>query len=112
MVKDVRGAGLLSGIEFAEPKSLGLRLSFQAFRAIHEGLFGQVIVMRMFRDHGFLTQMCGNNFMVLKAAPPLTVTEQQIDEFVAALRNVIDLVHSSGVFWTEALNIARRAVNV
>jgi hypothetical protein len=27
--------------------------------------------MRLFRDHSILSQMCGNDFMVLKIAPPL-----------------------------------------
>ena len=39
--------------------------------------------MRLFRQ-GFLTQMCGNNFMVLKVAPPLVVKEREADEFVHA----------------------------
>jgi len=37
MVKDVRGLGLLSGIEFTAPKQLSLRIPFEAFRAIHPG---------------------------------------------------------------------------
>ena len=49
-------------------------------------MFGQVLVMRLFRDHGILTQICGNNFMVLKAAPPLVIPEDQLDEFVRAVR--------------------------
>ena len=58
-----------------------LRVPFEAFMQIHPGMFGQVVVMRLFRDHGFLTQICGNNFMVLKAAPPLVVEEREIDAF-------------------------------
>jgi len=112
MVKDVRGLGMLSGIEFQTPSSLKLRLPFEAFRQIHAGMFGQVIVMRMFRDWGVLTQVCGNNFMVLKVAPPLTVSEGQLDHFVEAITAVVDLMHTSGSFWTEALSLARRAVNV
>ena len=112
MVKDVRGAGLLNGIEFAPPKKLSLRIPFEAFLKIHPGMFGQVIVMRLFRDHGILTQICGNNFMVLKAAPPLVVDRIQIDKFVAAVRDVVELMHSAGTFWSEALGMARRAVHV
>ncbi len=111
MVKEVRGAGLLCGVEFQPPAQLRLRLPFEAFLRIHEGLFGQMLVMGMFR-RGFLTQICGNHFMVLKAAPPLTVSEQQIECFVTALRDVVETVHSSKTFWTEALGIARRAVNI
>jgi ornithine--oxo-acid transaminase len=112
MVKDVRGVGLLSGIEFAAPRQLSLRLGFETFRKIHPGMFGQTIVMRLFRDQNILTQMCGNNFMVLKVAPPLIVSEDVIDHFVDAIGKVVDLVHSSSTFWSEALGLAKRAINL
>jgi ornithine--oxo-acid transaminase len=72
-------------------------------------MFGQIMVMRLFRDAGFLTQICGNNFMVLKIAPPLVVTNAQMDAFVAAIRKVVESAHSPGPFWSEALGLARRA---
>jgi ornithine--oxo-acid transaminase len=112
MVKEVRGAGLLNGIEFSAPRKLKLRVPFEAFLKIHPGMFGQVVVMRLFRDHGFLTQICGNNFMVLKAAPPLVVEEREIDEFADAVGNVVELMHSSRAFWAETLGLARRVVGV
>jgi ornithine--oxo-acid transaminase len=112
MVKEVRGVGLLNGIEFQAPTRLRLRIPFEAFMTIHPGMFGQVAVMRLFRDKGILTQMCGNNFMVLKAAPPLVVSREQIQTYVAAVRDVVDLMHAGTSFWTEALGLARRAVNI
>jgi ornithine--oxo-acid transaminase len=112
LVKEVRGMGLLSGIEFTAPKKLMLRTMFEAFRQVHPAMFGQIIVMRMFREKNILTQICGNNFMVLKAAPPLVVSEEQLDEFVAAIRDVVEVADSSPAFWTEALGLARRAVNI
>jgi ornithine--oxo-acid transaminase len=112
MVKEVRGTGLLNGIEFTAPRKLILRVPFEAFMKIHPGMFGQVIVMRLFRDHGFLAQICGNNFMVLKAAPPLVVDEREIDRFANALRDVVELMHSSSAFWTEALGLARRVMDI
>ncbi|HLK51034.1 MAG TPA: aspartate aminotransferase family protein [Bryobacteraceae bacterium] len=112
MIREVRGLGLMCGIEFAAPRSTGLRILFEAFRRIHSGMFGQVLVMRLFRDHRILTQMCGNNFMVLKAAPPLVVTEPQLDQFISAIQEVVNLMHQPSTFWSEALRLARRAVNV
>jgi len=112
MVKEVRGAGLLSGIEFVAPKKLTPRAAFEGFMAIHPGMFGQILVMRLFRDHGLLTQICGNNFLVLKAAPPLVVSDEQLDEFVRGLTAVVDVMHRSSGFWTEALGLARRVVNI
>jgi ornithine--oxo-acid transaminase len=108
MVKEVRGLGLLMGIQFQAPKQLRLRIPYEAFGAVHGGMFGQILVMRLFRDFGFLTQVCGNNFMVLKVAPPLVVEETQMDAFVAAVRSVLELANSP-VFWSEALGLARRA---
>jgi ornithine--oxo-acid transaminase len=111
IVKEIRGLGLLSGIEFQTPSSIAMRIPFEAFRHINPGMFGQVIVMRMFRDWNILTQVCGNNFMVLKAAPPLTVSEEQIGRFVEAVGAVVETMYA-GAFWTEALSLARRAVNI
>jgi ornithine--oxo-acid transaminase len=109
MVKEVRGLGLLMGIEFQAPKQLRLRIPYEAFAAVHAGMFGQILVMRLFRDFGFLTQVCGNNFMVLKVAPPLVVEYAHLDAFVTAVRTVVELANSPGAFWSEALGLARRA---
>jgi ornithine--oxo-acid transaminase len=112
MVKEVRGMGLLNGIEFAAPTNFRLRAIFETFRKLHPALFGQVLVMRLFRDHNILTQICGNHFLVLKAAPPLIVSEQQLERFVRALRQTIEQAHSSASFWAEPLGIARRALSL
>jgi len=112
MVGEIRGRGLLNGIAFRGPRQLSLRIPFEAFHNIHPAMFGQLTVMRLFRDHGILTQICGNNFMVLKAAPPLVATEEHVDEFVRAITAVIDLMHTSASFWTEAFSLAGRVVNI
>jgi ornithine--oxo-acid transaminase len=91
---------------------LRLRVAYEAFMKIHPAMFGQIVVMRLFRDHGILTQICGNNLTVLKDAPPLIVSEEQMQYFVDAVRDVIELAHSSASFWPEALGLARRAINV
>ncbi|MHB1701863.1 MAG: aspartate aminotransferase family protein [Acidobacteriaceae bacterium] len=111
MVKDVRGEGLLCGIAFQAPRSLSMRLSFEAFKAIHPGLFGQMVVMRMFKDKNILTQICGNNFMVLKVAPPLIVSEKQIARFVDSITGVIASMHSSSAFWSDAIALGKRALS-
>ena len=112
MVKSIRGEGLLLGIEFTTPQQLRLRLPFEAFHKIHPAMFGQILVMRLFRDHGILTQICGNNFMVLKAAPPLVVNQEQIETFVEAVGDVVQRAHSSTSFWSEALGLAKRAAGI
>jgi ornithine--oxo-acid transaminase len=110
MVKSVRGCGLLNGIEFGPPRQLAGKLAFEALQALHPAAFGQLIVMRLFREHGILTQICGNNFLVVKATPPLAIREQQMEAFVFAIRQVVHLAQSSSAFWTKGLRLARRAL--
>jgi ornithine--oxo-acid transaminase len=88
------------GIEFQAPRQLRLLIPYPAFAAIHPAVFGQIVVLRLFRDSGFLTQICGNNFMVLKVAPPLVVSDEQLDAFVLAIRDVVGLALSPGAFWS------------
>lgn len=73
-------------------------------------MFGQIVAMRLFRDHGILSQICGNNFMVLKVAPPLVVEDAQLERYVEAIGKVVDLIHSSASFWSEALQLAGRVM--
>ncbi len=110
MVAELRGLGLLNGIEFRSPSAQALRIPFLAFAHVHPAMFGQMLVMRLFRDHGILSQICGNNFMVLKLAPPLVVGDAQIEHCVRAVGQVVELMHSSKAFWSEALGIGRRAM--
>jgi len=112
MVKAVLGMGMLSGIEFKAPSSLGLRMAFEGFQRIHPGLFGQMVVMRLFKHEHVLTQICGNNFLVLKVAPPLNASEEQTQYFVAAIQRVVEVVHSSKTFWGDALALARRNIHI
>jgi ornithine--oxo-acid transaminase len=60
---------MLTGIDFQAPGNWSMRISFEAFKSIDPILFGQVLVMRLFNQTNILTQICGNNFLVLKVAP-------------------------------------------
>ncbi len=112
MFSEVRGSGLLNGIVLQPPASIRLRVPFQAFRAIHPGMFGQMLAMRLFQHHNILAQICGNNFMVLKVAPPLVITEDQIAQYLDAIEATLETIHSSASFWSDALSLAQRAVRI
>ncbi len=75
-------------------------------------MFGQMLVMRLFQHHNILAQICGNNFMVLKVAPPLVITEDQIAQYLDAIEATLETIHSSASFWSDALSLAQRAVRV
>ena len=110
MGKEVRGKGLLLGIEYTPPRRLALRAPFEAFAQIHPAMFGRILVMRLCRNKNVLTQICGNDFMVLKVSPALVVTAAQVAEFVSPVHDVVDFAHRPGSFWSEAMGLARRAI--
>ncbi len=112
MISEIRGLGLMNGIVFEAPRQLRLKLAFEACRTIHPGMFGQMIVRRLFNDHRIVSQICGNNFMVLKVAPPLVITTEQIDVYVDAITSVVDALHSSAAYWSDALDLGRRVFRV
>jgi ornithine--oxo-acid transaminase len=71
-----------------------------------------MLVRRLFRESHILTQVSGNNFVVLKAAPPLPVTHAQVDQFVEGVTDAAVGLGTSGALWTEALALARGVMNV
>jgi ornithine--oxo-acid transaminase len=87
VVRDVRGLGLLWAMEFAEPQSGSL--AWRVMERVQTGLFAQLVVVPLFTKHRILTQVAGYDTAVLKAIPPLVITEQDIDEFAAALDDVV-----------------------
>lgn len=74
--------------------------------------FGQMLVRRMFRESHVPTQISGNNFVVLKASPPLVVKHAQIDQFVDGVTDTAVALGTSGALWTEALALARGVLNI
>jgi ornithine--oxo-acid transaminase len=87
VVRDVRGLGLMWAIEFEEPE--GGSRTWQLLERIHPALFSQLVVVPLFRDHRVLSQVAGHGLNVLKALPPLVVTEDDLDWFVAALEETV-----------------------
>jgi ornithine--oxo-acid transaminase len=87
VVRDVRGLGLLWAIEFEEPP--GGSRTWKLLERIQPGLFSQLVVVPMFRDHRILSQVAGHALNVIKAIPPLVVTEEDLDWFATALEEMV-----------------------
>jgi ornithine--oxo-acid transaminase len=87
VVRDVRGLGLMWAIEFEEPP--GGSRTWKLLERIQPGLFSQLVVVPLFRDHRILSQVAGHGLNVLKAIPPLVVTEEDLDWFVTALEETV-----------------------
>jgi ornithine--oxo-acid transaminase len=87
VVRDVRGLGLMWAIEFEEPP--GGSRTWKLLERIQPGLFSQLVVVPLFRDHRILSQVAGHGMNVIKAIPPLVVTADDLDWFVTALEQTV-----------------------
>ncbi|HLY10241.1 MAG TPA: aspartate aminotransferase family protein [Planctomycetota bacterium] len=111
LVKDVRGRGLLCGVEFGEPKSFFLRQAWSMMHKMNPGLFAQAFTIPLMEDHHILTQVAGHNEDVLKVAPALVVTKNDIDTFATSLDIVLKGAHSfPGPFWEVSKRLAKNAL--
>ena len=88
MIKEVRGRGLMIGIELQAPASLTAKLSTRVIRLASEGLFPQLVVIPLHRDHGMITMAAGKND-VIKLLPPLTLSQDEAQSFIDALDAVL-----------------------
>jgi acetylornithine/succinyldiaminopimelate/putrescine aminotransferase len=93
MVREVRGRGLMIGIEFGRPSSWKLRAGWTALQAARTGLFAQTVVHALFHRHRILTQVSGDHLEVIKLIPPLIIGEREVDRFMAAFVDVMDDAH-------------------
>ena len=72
-----------------------LRAQWRLLETLRTGLFTQLVVVPLFRDHGILTQVAGDHQNVLKILPPLITTQAQAEEFVAAFDEVLGKLERS-----------------
>jgi len=100
MLDDVRGRGLMVGLEFVKPRSARLRAGWEALHRARDGLFSQAIVGALYHRHGILTQVAGDHGEIIKLLPPLIIGDQEVDRFVAAFTDVMDDAHRArGLVW-------------
>lgn len=111
LLHDVRGRGLMIGIEFGRPKSLALRGRWTMLQAARKGLFAQMVVVPLLRKHRILTQVSGDHLEVIKLIPPLVIGEREVERFVTAFTAVMDEAHGGGsLMWDFGRTLVKQAV--
>jgi ornithine--oxo-acid transaminase len=107
MIEEVRSSGLMIGVELRAPRSLAGRLNWRLIHSASEGLFPQLLVIPLHRDHGVITMAAGPND-VIKLLPPLTVSEPEAYRFVDALGAVLaDCCADASKNWAIVRDIAK-----
>ncbi|UPJ46900.1 aminobacteriohopanetriol synthase HpnO [Bradyrhizobium sp. 200] len=111
LLKEVRGKGLMIGIEFGPPKSLKLKASWNLLETANRGLFCQLITVPLFKDHKILTQVSGHGSHTIKLLPPLVVTEEDCNWIEKSFDDVIAASHKvPGAIWSLGKTLVDNAV--
>jgi ornithine--oxo-acid transaminase len=111
LLLEVRGQGLIVGLEFGKPRSLKLRTGWNMLQKARRGLFAQMVVVALFQKHGVLTQVSGDFMDVIKLIPPLNISEQEVYLFRDAFSDVMQEAHKgSGLMWDFGRTLVKQAV--
>ncbi|GMA98700.1 aspartate aminotransferase family protein [Pelosinus sp. IPA-1] len=103
-LKEVRGRGLMIGLEFAQPeKGLLNRLTGGTVEKLASEYLGAMVAGELLNKHRIVTAYTLNNPNVIRLEPPLIVSYEQLDTLLAALEEICsknrgfgDMVLASG----------------
>lgn len=90
LIKDVRGKGLMIGVEFNQPEG-GIidKLSGGAVSRLSNEYLGSLVAGELQNKHHIITAYTLNNPNVIRFEPPLIVTKEQLDRVVEALDEIM-----------------------
>jgi ornithine--oxo-acid transaminase len=111
VLADVRGRGLMIGLEFDKPSALRARTSWNMLQKARVGLFAQMVVVALFQRHRVLTQVSGDHMEVIKLIPPLMIGDTEVKLFTEAFGQVLeDASKGSGLIWEFGRTLVKQAV--
>lgn len=111
LLKEVRGKGLMIGVEFGPPKSLALKASWSVLETASKGLFCQLITIPLFKDHKILSQVAGHASHTIKLLPALTIGDEDCNWITSAFDAVIEGSHRvPGAAWSLGKTLMDNAV--
>jgi acetylornithine/succinyldiaminopimelate/putrescine aminotransferase len=111
LIADVRGRGLMIGIEFGRPSGMRARAGWAMLQKARVGLFAQMVVVALFQRHRILTQVSGDHMEVIKLIPPLMIGDAEVKLFLDALTDVLDdASRGSGLMWDFGRTLITQAM--
>jgi len=110
MVVEVRGKGLMIGIEFGRPRSLKLKAAWHMLEAASTGLFCQLITIPLLKEHKILAQVAGHASHTVKLLPSLVISDEDCAWIEQAFDAVIADSHRvPGAIWSLGRTLAENA---
>jgi ornithine--oxo-acid transaminase len=111
LVVDIRGKGLMIGIEFGAPRSLSLKASWHTLETASKGLFCQLITIPLFKEHQILSQVAGHASHTIKLLPALIISDEDCAWIERAFDSVIAASHRvPGAVWSLGKTLVDHAL--
>ncbi len=109
LLHEIRGKGLMIGIQFGAPESFTLKTGWKLLHKMNEELFCQMITIPLLEKHNILTQVAGHGLDTVKILPPLIIDNADADCFLEAMDKVLKDAHKfPGSAWTTVKNLGLR----
>jgi ornithine--oxo-acid transaminase len=109
-VAEVRGKGMMVAIEFGQPESLKLKAAYALLEKVRPGLFCQLILIPLLKQHHILAQVAGHDLPVIKLLPSLVLDEADIAWIENAFEQVVRDARKLGGIWTLGRALASQAI--
>jgi len=109
MLHQIRGKGLMIGMQFGPPVSFALKTGWKLLHKMNEELFCQMITIPLLEKHHILTQVAGHGLDTVKLLPPLIIDTADADQFLNAMECVMKEAHKfPGSAWTTVKDLGLR----
>lgn len=113
MFREVRGKGLMLGVEFGPPKSRLLGVGWNLLHKLNPTLFCQIMLVPLLNEHRILAQVAGHRLDVIKLLPTLVITEDDVRRLVSAFDQVMAAAHKfPGPVWDVGSRLAASAMGL
>jgi acetylornithine/succinyldiaminopimelate/putrescine aminotransferase len=107
MFGEVRGKGLMIGVEFRPPSSRSLKMGWNLLHKLDPSLFCQAMLIPLMTDHHVLAQVAGHHLDVIKLLPSLVINEDDVAYLIRAFDAVMGACHRfPGPVWEVGKRIA------
>jgi ornithine--oxo-acid transaminase len=113
LISDIRGRGLMIGIEFGRPSSsLAARGLWRMLDTARRGLFAQLVVVPLHNQHRILTQVAGDYMAVIKLLPPLMIGDLEVETFLTSFDEVMsDAARPNGLAANFGKTLVKQALS-
>jgi ornithine--oxo-acid transaminase len=101
---------MMVAIEFGQPESLKLKAAYALLEKVRPGLFCQLILIPLLKQHHILAQVAGHDLPVTKLLPSLVLDEADIAWIENAFEQVVRDARKLGGIWTLGRALASQAI--